>query len=200
MAERMTIGEIAAAGGTLRILCARHHIGLKAADPCGAAVMLDMATMRALYGDEYALSGLERELHCPGCGSTQIRLEPVNADELTSKPRKARSGKPTPYPLPPERTVHGFPATPVLDTAIADLVGLWLKIECDCGRQQLYPLRLLAAKIGWKTTLRTIVPKLRCQDCGQHPRQVALIDRADGDGRVKPRASSIDLIAALRGD
>jgi hypothetical protein len=90
----------------------------------------------------------------------------------------------TRYGFPPEApAVVPWPSEPPWDTPISELNALWLRIECDCGRSSGYPLRLMAARLGWKRTLRTIVPKLICE-CGGRPSSVVLADRADGDGHT----------------
>jgi hypothetical protein len=85
-------------------------------------------------------------------------------------------------PLPPS---YLLPVVVPWDDPIADHSPLWLEGKCACGRR-LYPLRLLAAHVGWRRTLRDVVPRLRCQACEQRPSAWALIaDAADGaTGRI----------------
>ena len=92
-----------------------------------------------------------------------------------------RDAPKTRYPFPPDRFGH-FPDSTPWDTPISELSPWWLRVQCICDAGTvLYPLRLMAAEIGWERTLRTIVPKLRCRKCGGRPESVAIVERADGD-------------------
>jgi len=102
-----------------------------------------------------------------------------------------------------DNTKYGFP--PLIDqqlpnaipwdTGIADLTGLCISLKCPtCGTVDV-PLRYLAAHIGHKRTLRSIVPKLRCRRCGSRPDSVKLRRMNDhGGGRPGYRASELDLL------
>lgn len=100
----------------------------------------------------------------------------------------------TPYPFPPHDIDSLFPEEVPWDLPIADLSRFSVEIACDCHEGVTkYPLRLMAAELGWKRTLRTIVPKLRCKHCGARPLSVALIERANGDGHTIPRGRRHEL-------
>lgn len=99
----------------------------------------------------------------------------------------ARDDPKTPYPLPPNRD-QPVPSVVPWDTEISELSGFWLLTRCECGRSSALPLRLLAAQLGWRKTLRTIVPKLKCKDCGSKPVEVVLTDNpASGPGGADHR-------------
>lgn len=103
----------------------------------------------------------------------------------------ARDDPATRYPLPPNRDQR-VPDVAPLDTEISELAGLWLRTECQCGRSSSLPLRLLAAQLGWRKTLGTIVPKLRCKECGSAPISVILVSDPSGDpkggtGHIGPK-------------
>jgi len=86
-----------------------------------------------------------------------------------------RDDPPTRYPLPEFRL---FPREVPWDTPISDLSGWWLSSTCDEHGTVAYPLRLMAANLGWKRTLRSIVPKLKCKSCGGRPIKVELVEYA----------------------
>lgn len=80
----------------------------------------------------------------------------------------------TKYGLPPDQPAPR-PLTPPWDFELQALTGLWLETKCDCGRR-LYPLRLMAANLGWRRTLRQVMPRLRCKECGKRPWVPMLIE------------------------
>lgn len=85
----------------------------------------------------------------------------------------------TPYPLPPLAEVGArLPDEVPWDTPIADLAAFWIEARCACGENAYLPLRLLAARVGWKRTLRTVMPRLRCSACGGRPSEVWLCENA----------------------
>lgn len=90
-----------------------------------------------------------------------------------------------PYPFPPAPTIAELPAAVPWDSAIADLAGLWLECRCGCGENAYLPLRRLAAQLGWKRTLRTILPRLKCSSCGGRPDVVNLL--AEPASKTAPR-------------
>ncbi|WP_157955719.1 MULTISPECIES: hypothetical protein [Devosia] len=81
-----------------------------------------------------------------------------------------------PNPMPP------FPAAPPMEATAAELAGWWLEVGCSCGAggRKLLPFRMLAAQRGWDTTLRSIVSRLRCNDCGARPKVLAVVESASG--------------------
>ena len=81
---------------------------------------------------------------------------------------------PSKYGFPPLLDQR-LPAEVPWDTPIAELSGLSLSVTCDCGRSLRMPLRLLAATIGHKRTLRIILPKIVCKTCGAKPVHIALV-------------------------
>lgn len=104
----------------------------------------------------------------------------------------------TKYPMPPDRPAP-FPDRAPWDTPISEL-PFWLEIKCQCGRSTAYPLRLLAARVGWKKTLRSIVPRLKCEaeECQQRPERVRL--SADGTGEsVKSYSGPPKLLVLVEG-
>lgn len=90
--------------------------------------------------------------------------------------------QPTRYPFPELRPVYELPSAIPWDTPIAELSGLWLVVECLDHGSMLYPLRRMAADVGHKRTLRSIVPKLKCGKCRMPPSYLALTHRAQADG------------------
>ena len=77
---------------------------------------------------------------------------------------------PFPEPEPP------WPDAPPLDTALADLGAWWLHVRCGCRGSNYLPLGVLAAQKGWTMNLGELVPALRCDRCGEKPKEIALID------------------------
>jgi len=106
----------------------------------------------------------------------------------------ARDDPPTRYPLPPEDISGVLPPTIPWDTPIAELSSCWLAISCDCGTSSLLPLRLMAAQRGWKLTLRSIVPRLRCKQCGGRPGRVVLTVTPAGDGGMHRGGEGLVLV------
>jgi hypothetical protein len=100
---------------------------------------------------------------------------------------------PSKYGFPPLRDTT-LPDSVPWNTPISELSGLWLLKDCpDCGEAKV-PLRKIAADRGWKLTLRTIVPRLRCGQCGNPLRSARLTDDAAGtDGRHGARPRYLDL-------
>lgn len=97
----------------------------------------------------------------------------------------------TPFPIPPDGDAFvRFPDKTPWEAAIWTLPW-WLQITCSCrlGSVQ-QPLRLMSAQIGWRVTLRQIVPRLRCKHCGNRPREVWLVDSPRGD-EARPGAKEI---------
>lgn len=85
------------------------------------------------------------------------------------------------FPLPPtEGGLDRFPERVPWTTPIFEMSNWWLTVDCSCGEKQV-PLRLLAARIGWRITLREIVPFLRCATCRERPLNVQLVDSPTGD-------------------
>ena len=100
----------------------------------------------------------------------------------------------TPFPLPPtEGGLETFPERVPWGTPIFEMSNWWLTVNCRCGEKQV-PLRLLAAKIGWRITLREIVPFLRCSTCRERPSNVQLVDDPSGDtGRFGAKVKRLQL-------
>ncbi len=87
----------------------------------------------------------------------------------------------TPFPFPPRRgALERFPEFAPWDVPIFQMSDWWLAIEC-CGLSH-FPLRLMAARFGWRLTLRQVVPRLRCKKCKGWPRGVVLMDGPEGEG------------------
>lgn len=86
---------------------------------------------------------------------------------------------------PPEPASYLLPTAVPWDDALCDHAPLWLEGKCTCGRR-LYPLGFMAAHLGWRHSLRDVVPRLRCKTCEERPCGWALIaDPADGaTGRI----------------
>lgn len=88
---------------------------------------------------------------------------------------------PSKYGFPPLNG-RALPESIPWDTPISELSELWVLKDCaDCGEGKV-PLRLIAAQRGWKLTLRTIVPRLRCSECGNTLRRARLTADAAGTG------------------
>jgi len=83
-------------------------------------------------------------------------------------------GDNTRYGLPPDAPLVR-PIEPPWDVHLHLLVGLWLEGHCTCGRR-LFPLKLMAAEVGWTATLRHVVPRLRCRTCAERPDRLLLLD------------------------
>ena len=98
-------------------------------------------------------------------------------------------GDDTRYGWPPLPDSYLLPAEVPRDDPIADHAHLWLEGHCTCGRR-LYPLRLLAAHVGWRQTLKDVVPRLRCQLCDERPGEWWLLDdpAAGTTGRIGGQA------------
>ena len=85
------------------------------------------------------------------------------------------------FPLPPaEGGLNHFPEQVPWNVPIFQMSNWWLSVDCRCGEKQV-PLRLLAARIGWRITLREVVPFLRCTTCRERPSNVQLVDSPTGD-------------------
>jgi hypothetical protein len=68
-------------------------------------------------------------------------------------------------------------ATALASAALADYRGWLLFIQCtQCGMLQRLPVSELAAEVGGGTLLRGVLPRLRCQRCGEAPGAVKLSD------------------------
>lgn len=100
----------------------------------------------------------------------------------------------TPFPMPPiEGAIEQFPDRVPWNTPIFQMSNWWLSVACQCGEKHV-PLRLMAAKIGWRITLREMVPFLRCSTCRQRPRNVQLVDNPGGDvGRFGSKTKRLQL-------
>lgn len=89
----------------------------------------------------------------------------------------------TPFPFPdiPVPLPH-FPPEPPLDATTAELAGWWLEVRCDCGAggTKYLPFRLLAARLGWQVTLRNVVDRLKCNECGAPAASLVLVESAAG--------------------
>lgn len=107
-----------------------------------------------------------------------------------------RDDPPTP-PLPPEREAYEpFPEQIPWDTPISELSNWWLLLTCQCmgSGHSAYPLRLMAARVGWDMTLRMVVPRLRCEKCGERPAEIWFVDDAAGDtGRFGAKTKRLRL-------
>lgn len=103
--------------------------------------------------------------------------------------------KPAPrFPVPPlEGGLEKFPDRVPWTTPIFQMSNWWLSIACKCGVKHV-PLRLLSAEIGWRITLREIVPFLRCSTCRERPTNVQLVDHVGGDeGRFGAKERRLQL-------
>jgi hypothetical protein len=99
-----------------------------------------------------------------------------------------------PFPMPPvDGALDVFPDRVPWTTPIFQMSNWWLSVTCQCGQKHV-PLRLLSARIGWRITLREIVPFLRCATCRQRPSNVQLVDQPLGDtGRFGARVKRLQL-------
>lgn len=100
----------------------------------------------------------------------------------------------TPFGWPPLRDIP-LPAEVPWDTHIHLLSGLSIARTCSACNTVGggYPIRLLAAELGWFLTLREIVPRLKCKGCG---RRLTRLELADGrsDGVPGSKRPSLDLL------
>jgi hypothetical protein len=103
--------------------------------------------------------------------------------------------KETPFPFPPlEGAETRFPEQPPWDVPINRMSNWWLRLTCECGDSHHRPLRLMSAELGWRLTLRQILPRLKCRTCGDRPSQVHLLDTPAGDtGRFGAKSQSLRL-------
>lgn len=100
-----------------------------------------------------------------------------------------------PFPFPPQGgALTRFPESPPWDIPIFQMSDWWLTVRCPkCGEAHL-PLRLLAARRGWRLTLRAVVPRLKCKRCDARPASVDLVDTPQGDhGRFGAKAQRLRL-------
>ena len=82
------------------------------------------------------------------------------AERKRDATKRARGDGPR-FGKPPEGDAWPeFPDVIPWDREICDLSAFWLEVTCTCARMTLVPLRRLAGDVGWKRTLREIVPKL----------------------------------------
>jgi hypothetical protein len=100
----------------------------------------------------------------------------------------------TPFPIPPiDGALEQFPERVPWNTPIFQMSNWWLSVNCRCGVKHV-PLRLLSARIGWRITLREVVPFLRCSTCKERPANVQLCDKPDGDiGRFGAKSKRLQL-------
>jgi len=73
----------------------------------------------------------------------------------------------------------------VLNTRLSDLGPAWLQLCCCKGTTYL-PVRMLAGADPPKTTLRDVLPRLRCQVCHDRPATLALIEDPAGQANGGP--------------
>lgn len=79
----------------------------------------------------------------------------------------ARDRIETRFGFPPQPSQPAsLPAAIPWKTPIHQLTGLWISRQCSCGSSSLYPLRRMAADLGWQRTLADLVPAFRCRECG----------------------------------
>ncbi len=88
------------------------------------------------------------------------------------EPSGRRKDDKTRYGYPPQLEAF-HPAEP-LDYPLMELAGMHLVTHCRCGMRP-YPLRLMAAQVGWGVTLRQLLPKLVCKICGERPARSRLV-------------------------
>ena len=60
--------------------------------------------------------------------------------------------------------------------ALRDLQGLWLRVQCACGRTTDRPIKMLARDHGGDALLQDLVPRLRCGRCRERPVSASLIE------------------------
>lgn len=107
-----------------------------------------------------------------------------------------REHHPHRFPFPPARDpFEAFPTSVPWDTPIAEISSRWLELRCAaCDKATMYPLRLMAAERGWELTLRTIVPRLRCQGCGAKPTTLQLVEDGGGEHGRGRTIGRLDLL------
>ncbi len=94
----------------------------------------------------------------------------------------------------PPGGLEQFPDQVPWSVPIFQMSNWWLTIDCRCGEKKV-PLRLLAARIGWRITLREIVPFLRCATCRERPSSVQLVDVPIGDiGKFSAKTKTYSFI------
>jgi hypothetical protein len=66
----------------------------------------------------------------------------------------------------------------ILELTVTELEGHWLEMICagKCTRVVHYPFRLMAMEIGGGHTLRHVVEKARCKQCGQEPARLVVVE------------------------
>jgi hypothetical protein len=96
----------------------------------------------------------------------------------------------TPHPFP-DIIEQPFPTEIPWDRPISEMSGWWLEYRGD-GRVGAYPLRLLAAQMGWNVTLRQLVPRIIAK---RKPTELYLVDTPQGEGgRYGAKALGLSLL------
>jgi hypothetical protein len=65
--------------------------------------------------------------------------------------------------------------TPPLDAQLSLLHGYWLETRCSC-KLSFMPLAKLSERAGASTRLGAVLPRLKCEKCGERPTEAALVD------------------------
>jgi hypothetical protein len=100
----------------------------------------------------------------------------------------------TPHPFP-DIIDQPFPTEIPWDRPISELSGWWIEHRCQHNHVGAYPLKLLAAQMGWEATLKQIAPRIVSKHCGERPVVLELVDTPQGDeGRHGAKAKRLSLL------
>lgn len=64
---------------------------------------------------------------------------------------------------------------PPLDAPLSLLHDYWLQTRCRCKLSYM-PLARLSERAGPSTRLGEVLPRLKCQNCGERPSELMLVD------------------------
>lgn len=64
---------------------------------------------------------------------------------------------------------------PPLDAPLSLLHGYWLETRCRC-KLSYTPMAKLSERVGASTRLGEVLSRLKCENCGERPSELALVD------------------------
>ena len=62
----------------------------------------------------------------------------------------------------------------VMRSRLGELDGCWLEVRCRCGRSVSTPIKLLLGSYGPAPYIGSILPRLKCRQCGARPATASL--------------------------
>ena len=72
------------------------------------------------------------------------------------------------------RSVRVLAHVKSLDDCFGDFL---VRVVCECGACREIAPQALARLVGWKVTLRELVPRMRCSQCGKKVAEVVAVAR-----------------------